>query len=189
MATFNHERQMTFLEVIRQTCNKSRAARAAGVALSTIRHHEKVDALFAERLAEAMDEGLDMLEDNVRKRAFEGIEEPVFHQGMPTIVYKRNELGELEMREVEYVDDQGQVHVRKEPVPEIDPETKRVKYHTVRKYSDGLAQFFLKAHRPEKYRERSEIQHGGNGMVVQVVTGVPKPARDTTPEDDGSDLV
>lgn len=36
---------------------------------------------------------------------------------------------------------------------------------TVREYSDTLLIFLLKAHRPEKYRERYDIKHGGNVNV------------------------
>lgn len=34
---------------------------------------------------------------------------------------------------------------------------------TITKYSDGLAQFLLKAHRPDKYRERSEVKQEISG--------------------------
>lgn len=52
---------------------------------------------------------------------------------------------------------------------------------TIRKYSDTLAIFLLKAHDPEKYRERSEVSHAG-GTTVTVLTGVPN-------ADDISDLI
>lgn len=35
----------------------------------------------------------------------------------------------------------------------------------VHEYSDGLATLLLKAHRPEKYRERQEVQHTGKVEV------------------------
>lgn len=38
-------------------------------------------------------------------------------------------------------------------------------------YSDTLLIFLLKAHRPEKYRERSEVKHSGN--IVQTVLFLP----------------
>jgi hypothetical protein len=38
----------------------------------------------------------------------------------------------------------------------------------VRKYSDSLMNTLLKAHRPEKYRERQDVQHSG-GVTVRVV--------------------
>lgn len=41
----------------------------------------------------------------------------------------------------------------------------------VTKYSDGLAQFLLKAHRPDKYRERSEVkQEISGGMQLNDTT-------------------
>jgi len=53
----------------------------------------------------------------------------------------------------------------------------------VKKYSDTLAIFLLKAHNPEKYRERHDVAVKG-GLALTVVTGVP----DAIPEDLG-DLV
>lgn len=38
----------------------------------------------------------------------------------------------------------------------------------VRKYSDSLMQTLLKAHRPEKYRERQEVQHSGAVQIEYV---------------------
>ena len=69
--------------------------------------------------------GISALEDEAHRRAFEGVPEPVFHQGV--------ECG------------------------------------SVRKYSDTLAIFLLKAHRPEKYRENSRMElTGANGGPLQI---------------------
>lgn len=38
--------------------------------------------------------------------------------------------------------------------------------------SDKLMEIMLKAHDPERYRERSEVRHAG-GLSLQVVTGIP----------------
>lgn len=38
----------------------------------------------------------------------------------------------------------------------------------IRKYSDSLMQTLLKAHRPEKYRERQEVQHSGRIEIEYV---------------------
>lgn len=51
-----------------------------------------------------------------------------------------------------------------------------------RKYSDTLAIFLLKAHRPDKYRERAEVEHKG-GVAITVDTGVPVPISDTGIDD------
>lgn len=46
-------------------------------------------------------------------------------------------------------------------------------------YSDALTMFLLKAHRPEKYRERSQVDSNvTGGMTLRVVTGVPIPDTD-----------
>lgn len=39
---------------------------------------------------------------------------------------------------------------------------------TVREYSDSLMALLLKAHRPEKYRERTDVQHSGKLEVEYV---------------------
>lgn len=38
----------------------------------------------------------------------------------------------------------------------------------IREYSDGLATLLLKAHRPDKYRERTDVQHSGNVQIEYV---------------------
>lgn len=52
---------------------------------------------------------------------------------------------------------------------------------TVKRYSDTLAIFLLKAHAPEKYRERSEVNANHKGSLT-VLSGVPSAS-------DASDLV
>lgn len=72
---------------------------------------------------------------------------------------------------------------------------------TVRKYSDTLAIFLLKAHAPEKYRENSHIQLSGHlslsdmseeemrAELAQLAAAGVVPLGDEIPDDDGSDLV
>jgi hypothetical protein len=38
----------------------------------------------------------------------------------------------------------------------------------IREYSDSLATLLLKAHRPEKYRERTDVQHSGAVQIEYV---------------------
>lgn len=119
-----------FLDTLRETCNVTLAAQAAGVSSSCAYRHRKEDVLFAERWDEALAEGIDLLEHKAHERAFNGVLEPVFWQGA----------------EVGYV----------------------------KKYSDALTMFLLKAHRPDKYRERSQVDQNVSGVTqVTVVTGVP----------------
>lgn len=121
MSTFTEGLKAVFLDELRETCNVTLAARAAGMSLSTCYKHRRDDVLFAERWDEAINEAVDMLEHEAHRRAFKGTQEPVFYQGV--------ECG------------------------------------YVTKYSDGLATFLLKAHRPDKYRERSEVKQEISGGV------------------------
>lgn len=131
MSTFSESAKQRYLQTLRATCNKTRAAEAAGVSSSTVRKHLETDPLFAERVAEALEEGVDLLEDNAHVRAFQGVEKGVWHKG---------------------------AQVGKEVV-----------------YSDALTMFLLKAHRPDKYRERSQIDSNvSGGLSLVVETGVPR---------------
>lgn len=137
---FSEERKLLFLDTLRKTVNVTLAAQSVGISSGTAYRHKKEDILFSERWDEALQEGIDLLEHRAHERAFQGVDEPVFHKG----------------------DIVGHVT----------------------KYSDGLTMFLLKAHRPDKYRERSQVdQNVSGGMQFTVVSGVPDP------EFDGSDLV
>lgn len=131
MTIFSEAAKAIYVATLRETVNKTKAAQAAGVASSTVAKHLKDDPLFAERCAEALEEGIDLLEDNAHIRAFQGYEKGVWHKGA-----------------------------------QVGSEIQ---------YSDALTMFLLKAHRPEKYRERSQVdQNVQGGMTLVVETGVPR---------------
>lgn len=122
---FNEERQLAFLDLLRETCNVTVAARAVGVSTTTVAKHRQADPLFNERYDEALQEGVDLLEHEAHRRAFKGVDEPVFHKG--------EECGK------------------------------------VRKYSDPLTMFLLKAHRPTKYRDNTALElTGKNGGPIEI---------------------
>lgn len=56
--------------------------------------------------------------------------------------------------------------------PVIDKEGKRIA--RIKKYSDSLLILLLRAARPEKFRERTEVRHDGRQTVV-VLRGEPPP--------------
>ncbi len=107
---FTDSARTQFLEVLARTCNVTHAARTAGISRSRVYDIRKEDAEFAAAWDNAIEEGADALELEARRRALEGVKEPVFYKG-------------------------------------------EVCGHVLR-YSDTLLMFLLKAHRPEKYRER-----------------------------------
>ena len=155
MSTFSENMQQVFLQKLRETCNVTKAAMAAGITSGTAYRHRRDDQLFADRWEEALAEGVDLLEHEAHRRAFRGIDEPVFYQG--------SRCGE------------------------------------VRKYSDSLTMFLLKAHRPDKYRERSEVKQELSGHLALNDTeraaklagllNLAKQRREAQEVDDGSDLV
>jgi len=102
---------------LRKMPNISKACRAAGVARQTAYRHRDEYPEFASMWEDALQEGLDGWEEEMARRAYEGMERPLMYQG--------DMVG------------------------------------TVNEYSDTLAIFLMKAHRPDKYRERSEIKQDG----------------------------
>ena len=128
--------QTVLLNALRQVPNITRACTLAMISPATVCGWRRQDPAFDAAVAEALDDGVDALEAEVHRRAFEGYEKPIIFQGQITDTYKE--------------------------------------------YSDGLAQFLLKAHRPDKYRERSEVQSTG-AQTITIVSGVPR--KPQTPDD------
>ncbi len=121
------KKQRKFLETLCETANVRLACQSASLSRSAVYHWRKSDSLFAEAWAEAMEIAADVLEAEARRRAYEGVEEPVgFYKGEPSA--------------------------------------------TVRRYSDTLLIFLLKAARPEKYRDNLTAEIGGAlGLHVERV--------------------
>ncbi len=111
---FDARAQQVFLDALRDTLNVSGAARAAGIDPHTARRQKEKNPIFAQAWQDAWDEGLDLAEESVNRRAFKGVPRAVYHKGMV--------CGE----EIEY--------------------------------SDGLAQFMLKALRPEKFDKPTKVE-------------------------------
>lgn len=72
---------VAFLATLATTGNVSAAARAAGVSRQAAYHRRSNDRDFRAAWDDALEEGVDALEAEARRRALEGVEEPVFHAG------------------------------------------------------------------------------------------------------------
>lgn len=107
--------------------NVSRACQAVDITRMTAYRWRENDPEFAQAWERAKRIGLEALEDEATRRAFEGTERPVFYMG------------------------------------------KKLR-HTIKEYSDTLAIFLLKGGMPEKYRERSEVNHGLTDSLASLVT-------------------
>jgi hypothetical protein len=109
------EKRTAFIAVLADTCNVTAAAAAIGVSRQALYNRREVDAEFAAAWQAAEKLGVEGMKDEIKRRAFKGVLEPVFYQG--------TECG------------------------------------SIRKYSDTLAMFLIKAHDPA-YRDSSRVDIG-----------------------------
>lgn len=70
-----------FCEVLAQTGIVGRAADTAGIKRDVVYRWRRDHPAFATAWDAALEVGLTALEDEVKRRGFEGVEKPVFHQG------------------------------------------------------------------------------------------------------------
>lgn len=108
------KKRAKFLDAIVETGgNITRACQVAGISRRAAYEWREEEEAFRVEWDDAVEAGTDELEEEARRRAFAGVDEPVFYQG--------EECG------------------------------------AIRKYSDTLLIFLLKGRKPDKYRERVQI--------------------------------
>ena len=148
-----------FLTHLRTNGLEATAAEAAGVSLRTVKAYMRTDDDFADAVEDAMERAFDRDEAEARRRAVEGVEEPVIYQGNVTYLYEdvTDEDGNL-------VTDPDTGIVLRRPV--LD-ENGNHKILTVKKYSDTLLAQRLKGRRRRVYGDKTEVS-GPNGGPVEV---------------------
>lgn len=75
------EMEDKFLGGLREGLTPKEAAERIGISRTTVFQWKRDDETFYARWDEAIDEGTDLLEKEARRRAVEGVVEPVWHQG------------------------------------------------------------------------------------------------------------
>ena len=152
------ERLAAFCAALAESCNVGKACAAVNISRMTAYDWRKNDPAFARAWEEATAVGITALEDEVHRRAFEGVERPLSHKGEFT--YQRDFAAiDLETG-VRYAPFFAPLLLGKDGQP--------VKA-AVRDYSDTLAVFLLKAHAPDKYRENSKVEITGEIDIVRVL--------------------
>lgn len=121
----SQRRKARFLAELRENGSAALAADAAGLSYVQVQALREADPVFARAWADAMTEAVDRAEAEVYRRAFQGVDRPVFYAGQ-------------------------QVGIIKD-------------------YSDSLAALYLKAHRPDAYRDRVGASAGKDSGSVRVV--------------------
>ncbi len=139
-------RQRAFLQAYAICGCISTAARAAKI--DRRRHYEWMgDWEYAEAFEQAHLEACEALEAEARRRAVEGWQEPVVHQGQFTYEPKINRDGTVRMNR------RGETVCSDTPL-------------TVRKFSDTLLIFLMKGAMPDKYRDQVKVEHSGQLDVL-----------------------
>lgn len=147
------------------------SAMAAGIHKATAYRWYSSDVEFAQAWDAAIEASADLLEREARRRAIDGVEEPVIYQGQMTPVYEYEADGSMRMVErTETATDGKEIWVRT-PVQARNPDG-TLKWLTVRRPSDSLLQFLLKGRRPDVYRERFEHSGPGGKDLPAPVTGI-----------------
>jgi hypothetical protein len=98
------------------------------------------DAGFAQAWQDALEESADLLEQEARRRAYEGVQRLKFDRG--------------KLITIPVLDTEGKPVLDGEGLPLTQP-------YVEHEYSDTLLIFLLKGIRPEKYRERTDVRHSG----------------------------
>ena len=139
------EAQAAFLEAYEHTANVLRAAEQAEISREIVYYWLEHDEqfLFAYNLADKAANA--HIEAEIRRRAIEGVVEPLVSQGQ--LVYEYEPV----------LDEQGNQRYDKAGKPMM----KRGALLTTRKYSDTLLIFYSKKRMPE-YREKQQIEHSGS---------------------------
>ena len=136
-----------FLEAFARVGTITHAAEIAGIERDTHYGWLERDPAYALLYEQAEGKAADTLEREARRRAVDGIDEPVIYQGQVSGTY---------------LDMAGR------PVPPGDPQAEAFVPLTVKKYSDILLIFLLKGARPEKYREGIDVERP-QPLNVQII--------------------
>lgn len=147
------EKLAAFCAALAETCNVGKACKAVEISRQTAYVWREDDPEFALAWDKAMQVGVSSLEDEAHRRGFDGNDEPVVHQGQLSYVMQAK-VGKTGKPIID----------RKTGMPKMIPvldERGRMQVQTVRKYSDTLAIFLLKAHNPDKYRDNSKVELAG----------------------------
>jgi hypothetical protein len=155
------EKLIAFCAALAETCNIGKACAAVGIGRSTAYRWRDEDPSFAQAWDNAMRIGVTALEDEAHRRAFDGTDKPLTHKGEFTYLWE--EVLDAEGNPVTEELTGAPKHRRK-----LGPDGQPL-VATVKEYSDTLAIFLLKAHAPDKYRERSDVNVKADISIVDIL--------------------
>lgn len=134
------EKQALFLTALGKCASIKQACEIAGVGRATVYRWQQSSATFRKAVEEANKEANDTIDDEIVRRAIEGIEEPLVSMGK-LVFLEEPLLGE---------DEKPLLDEKNRPIMRIIGQVK------VRKYSDTLLLALAKS-RMKKYRDRVDL--------------------------------
>lgn len=152
-----------FLEQLRIDGNVSRAARVAGISSTTAYALRKEDGGFAMLWQDAHEDAGDNLIAEARRRAVDGVNEPVVYQGQLTPIWERDASGSIVL-ETYGEDKEGRPMQR--PV-QARAENGELLWLTLNKKSDALLTLLLKGYKKTLFADRTELT-GADGAPVEI---------------------
>jgi hypothetical protein len=171
---FTDTQQRQFLDALAQSGVAASACRTAGVPYSTVNKHRKTDDDFAAAWDDALEQATDTLETEARRRALEGVPEPVIHQGQLTPLWERDFDGQVVMERYEADDGKGGKISASRPRQLVKDGVPQ--YLTVRKHSDALMMFLLKGNRA-KFKDSSKVELSNPDGTLTPLDDTTKAAR------------
>jgi hypothetical protein len=187
------EKLTAFCAALSETGQVKKACAAVDISMYTAYEWRKKIPDFAAAWADAMRVAVLGLESEAIRRAVEGVDEPIVHQGQFSHLYDYNAI-----------DPETGEKYAPNFAPVLRDANGNPQYATVKKYSDTMLIFTLKAHDP-KYRDSSKVTVAGDPdapLVIDDASAASKLAtllaaaearkrttRDDQPEDDYDDLV
>lgn len=159
------EKLTAFCAALAETCNVGKACKAVGIARQTAYEWRAEDEGFAQMWDSAKKVGVSALEDEAHRRAFDGTDKPLTHQGQFTY-----------LRDFDAIDPETGQRYPAHLAPVSKDEGGNPRVATLKEYSDTLAIFLLKSHDPEKYRDRQEVHHSGSVDLATTILDARKRA-------------
>lgn len=145
------EKLTAFCAALAETGQVSKACKAVGISRMTAYEWRQDIPEFREAWAKALKVAQLVLEDEAMRRAVEGVDEPLVHKGQFT--YRRDYAA---------IDPETGERVHPLAAPVLLGEDGSPIPETVKKYSDTMLIFTLKAADPAKYRDNSHVTLAGD---------------------------
>lgn len=80
-STTSTPKKEKFIEALRSTGNISKAAKLVKIDRKTVYNWKEADTAFSKQWEKALDEASDLLEDEAKRRAYEGVKKPIYQGG------------------------------------------------------------------------------------------------------------